>query len=77
MPHKNKQLRRKDLHVLFYTYLKTIDRGNVFEVKKVRKIIPIMIFIEIIYMNFIIAGEPGPSPIYGTAIRFGGGGVCE
>ena len=31
MPHKT-TTRRKDLHVLFYTYLKTIYRANVLEV---------------------------------------------
>ena len=30
MPHKNEQLRTQDL--LFYTYLKTIDKGSALEV---------------------------------------------
>ena len=53
MSHKNEQLRIQD--ILFYTYLKTIDMDNAFEVWKERKLtIPITIFIELIYMSSYI-----------------------
>ena len=49
MPHKNEKLHIQD--ILFYTYLKTTDIGNVSEVWKERKLTtPIATFIELIYM---------------------------
>ena len=49
MPHKNEKLHIQD--ILFYTYLKTTDIGNVSEVWKERKFTTLIaIFIELIYM---------------------------
>ena len=53
MHHKNEQPRIQD--ILFYTYLKTIDKGNALGVwKKTKLTIPITIFIELIYVSSYI-----------------------